>query len=210
MENLSGRRFGRLIVLNRAEDKVTSSGYHNVMWNCICDCGNKVTVRAKCLKNGSTKSCGCLAKELLSQRASIHHGFGTRLYSVWDSMRQRCFNPNNRAYNNYGGRGISVCKEWDNFIEFKNWAYENGYIDSYKRGELTLDRIDVNKDYRPSNCRWIDMRKQSNNKRNTIYINYDGKTLSLSEWADETGIKYCTLWRRYKSGKSPEKILKSI
>lgn len=207
INNLVGQKFGRLKVISRAEDNVSKSGYRTVMWNCICDCGNQVTVRGKSLKNGDSKSCGCLQKELISQRASKHHGVGTRLYAIWDSMRQRCNNPKNQAYRNYGGRGIQICKDWNNFNKFKNWAYDNGYSDTAKRGEITLDRINVNENYSPENCRWINMKRQANNKRNTVYLTYKDKTLSLSEWSDITKIKYCTLWRRYKQGKTPEQIL---
>ena len=130
INNLVGQKFGRLKVISRAEDNVSKSGYRTVIWNCICDCGNQVTVRGKSLKNGDSKSCGCLQKELISQRASKHHGVGTRLYAIWDSMRQRCNNPKNQAYRNYGGRGIQICKDWNNFNKFKNWAYDNGYSDT--------------------------------------------------------------------------------
>ncbi len=206
-KNLTWKRFGRLTVLYRCEDNVTPSGYKTPMWMCLCDCGNKVAVRGKSLTGGVTRSCGCLAKELMSERKRVHGGFGTRLYAVWDSMRQRCNNPNHYAYANYGGRGISVCREWDDYSAFRRWALSSGYDDGAGRGECTLDRVDTNGDYRPDNCRWVNMRAQTNNRRETIFLTYEGQTLPLSEWADITGIKYPTLWQRYKRGWPIDKVL---
>lgn len=180
------------------------------MWQCRCDCGKEVTIRSKCLTRGVSKSCGCLAKELASKRASKHNGFGTRLYAVWNSMRQRCNNPKHHAYQNYGGRGIAICHEWDDFSAFRNWALSAGYDEDAKRGKFTLDRIDVNGGYTPDNCRWADMSVQSNNRRETVYVSYDGETHTLTEWANITGIKYCTLWSRYKRGFTPEAILRPV
>lgn len=181
------------------------------MWRCKCDCGNTVVVRGKCLSQGVTKSCGCLAKELLAQRASKHHGFGTRLYAVWNSMRQRCNNKNHHAYCNYGARGISICKEWNDYSNFRDWAESVGYDENAERGQFTLDRIDVNGSYSPENCRFVDMRIQTNNRRETIWIDFRGEHRPLAEWADITGIKYQTLWRRYKKGlHSPEDLFKPI
>lgn len=203
-------KFGRLTPIYRDKDRVQPSGYKEVMWRCVCDCGNEVSVRSKLLLQGITKSCGCLVKERMSKKASKHHGFGTRLYSIWDSMRQRCNNPNCSAYKNYGGRGISICDEWDDFAVFREWALANGYDELAERGTYTLDRIDVNGDYAPDNCRWVNFRTQSNNKRDTIYVEYDGMSMPLSYWAETTGIKYCTLFARYKRGWSPERILSPI
>ena len=177
------------------------------MWRCKCQCGNEVVVRAKSLTRGVTKSCGCLQRDGMSERASVHHGYGTRLYSVWNSMRQRCNNPNSLAYHNYGGRGIKICDEWDNFSCFRRWAMENGYDENAPRGMYTLDRVDVNGPYSPENCRWVDMRTQSNNKRNTIYLEFDGKKRSLTEWASLLGADYTTLWSRYSKGLTAEEIL---
>lgn len=209
-KNLVGMRFGRLVVESRAEDKVQKSGYREVMWSCICDCGNSKVVRGKSLTSGVTSSCGCLAKERVASMASKHHGFGTRLYAVWNSMRQRCNNPNNAAYHNYGGRGISICEEWGDFASFRDWSYQSGYNDSLPKGECTLDRIDVDRDYSPDNCRWISMKDQCLNKRNMVYLTYNGATNTLMKWSELTGVKYCTIWKRYKSGMSPERILKPV
>lgn len=206
-KNLIGQKFGRLTVIDYAEDHVSSSGYHTIMWKCRCECGAELTVRGKCLTQGVTKSCGCYQKEGVSQRASKHHGFGTRLYAVWNSMRQRCLNPHSQAYKNYGGRGITICSEWEDFAEFRTWALSNGYDETALRGELTLDRIDVNQGYSPVNCRWVSTSVQAHNKRNTLLLTYQGVTKPLTEWAKEVGLHYTTLWKRYSVGMTPEQIL---
>lgn len=205
--NLIGNVYGRLTVLSAAPDRITPSGYHTIMWRCECECGNTVIVRAKCLTQGVTRSCGCLQREELGKRAAKHNGVGTRLYAVWNSMRQRCNNPKHSAYHNYGGRGIQICQEWDDFAVFRAWAFENGYDDSAPRGTYTLDRISTDQPYSPSNCRWVDMRTQTNNRRVTVFIEHDGQRRPLTEWADITGIPYATLWKRYSRGLTPEQIL---
>lgn len=205
--DLTGERFGRLTVISKSDDYVCPGGYRCVMWKCLCDCGNEVVVRGKSLSGGVTKSCGCLRNEMIHETNKKHGGCGTRLYAIWDSMRQRCNNKNNHAYENYGGRGISICGAWDDFSAFESWAYESGYNDSAKRGECTLDRIDVDGNYCPANCRWTDMSGQSSNRRNTPYVELNGDRHTLTEWAEITGIKYQTLWKRYRKGKSAEEIL---
>lgn len=206
--DLTGKRFGRLVVLYRDKDNVSPSGYKSVMWRCKCDCGNEITVRAKSLVNGMTKSCGCFRREEMARKASKHNGFGTRLYHIWDSMRQRCNNPRNNAYCNYGGRGIKICKEWDNFSNFREWALQTGYDETAPRGKFTIDRIDVNGDYSPNNCRWADMKEQTKNRRESIYLVYNGQRKTLMEWCQLLDIKYQTAWRRYSRGLPVELILK--
>ena len=205
--NLTGLRFGRLTVIERADDNVCKSGYRTAMWRCVCDCGNEVVVRGKSLSGGVTKSCGCLARDVVASKAKKHGGFGTRLYAIWNSMRQRCNNNNHHSFLNYGGRGITICDEWNDYAVFREWAHKSGYDESSPRGMCTLDRIDVNDSYNPDNCRWVDMRVQSNNKRQTLTYTLNGVTHSLTEWSDITGIKYQTLWKRYKAGKNAEQAL---
>ena len=199
--DLTGQRFGRLTVLGRADDHITAKGYKHVMWHCVCDCGNKKVVRGKSLRGGVTTSCGCFRSEHFGESARKHGGYGTRLYAIWNSMRQRCNNPAHSAYKNYGGRGIKICHDWDEYDTFRRWAYETGYRDEADRGELTLDRIDVDADYTPENCRWADMRRQATNRRSSIIIEHNGESHPLSVWAELTGEKYCTLWARYRRGK---------
>lgn len=196
MEDLTGRRFGRWTVISRATE-IT----RRPVWNCRCDCGTEKKVRGATLINGESRSCGCLQRELLSERVKRHGGFGTRLYAIWNSMRQRCNNPKHHAYENYGGRGIHICPEWDDFGVFRAWAYSMGYDDNANYGDCTLDRIDVDKDYSPDNCRFVSMHVQSCNRRDSISVEHNGETHPLTEWAVILGKDYSGLWKKYKEGK---------
>lgn len=161
--DLTGVRFGKLTVLEKSDKKSK-----RVSWVCECDCGNIVTVSATNLTQGNTMSCGCYRIEKLVQMNTTHGESHTRLYGVWQGMRERCYRESDVSYYLYGGRGITVCDEWENSYEsFKIWAEANGYDWFAKRGDCTLDRIDVNGMYCPENCRWVDMKVQSNNKRNS-------------------------------------------
>lgn len=207
-QNLVGQRFGRLIVIERyiCDGKQPK-------WLCQCDCGNEKIVFGTHLKQGTTKSCGCLGKEMAPERGrksklgerSLKHGdFGTRLYGVWTAMKRRCQNPNVKHYKDYGGRGILVCSEWQEYIPFKEWAMSSGY----KEG-LSLDRIDVNGNYEPSNCRWVTMFEQEQNRRNTVHIEYNGKMYTIREAADITGLSYRTIKGRVERGWSGERIFET-
>lgn len=206
--DLTGKRFGRLFVIERAQDRIRKNGKKEIRWKCICDCGTVKDISGGSLRSGNTRSCGCLAKEINSKRSTIHGGHNDRLYSVWQDMKSRCSNKNDKKYHRYGGRGITVCDEWaDDYSLFKEWAINSGYDESAKRGECTIDRIDVNKGYCPDNCRFTDVKTQNLNKENTVKIKYQGKVLTLKEWSSITGINESTLRERKRKGWPPEKML---
>lgn len=121
----------------------------------------------------------------------------TRLYKLWSEMKRRCNNPNDNVFKHYGGRGIKYTEEWEKFSPFKKWALENGYYEG-NRGECTLDRIDVNGDYCPDNCRWVSIKQQAQNKRNSFIIEINGIKKTISEWAEESGIPATTIFARIK------------
>ncbi len=161
--DITWQRFGKLTAIK----PVGKSGHNGILWECRCDCGNIINRDCADLRSGNVKSCGCFRNEKISAVNRKHgESHKSRLYSVWVGMRQRCNDPNHKSYHNYGGRGISVCEEWNDFAIFKRWALENGYDADAKYGECTLDRIDVDGNYKPSNCRWVDSKTQAKNKRN--------------------------------------------
>lgn len=206
--DLTGQRFGRLTVIERAHDYVYPNGKTRVQWLCKCDCGNYCVVLGTNLKKGTSKSCGCLHAELRRACNTTHGGRYTKLYRIWTNMKDRCFNPNNPGYIHYGGRGISVCEEWLDFEGFHAWAIPAGFNEDSGRFECTLERIDVNGNYCPENCTWKNAKEQANNRTNTIFIECNGETHSLSEWADLIGVKYHTLFARlYKLNWPLEKAL---
>jgi hypothetical protein len=194
--DLTGKRFGKLLVIKRADNYVKKNGKQEARFVCKCDCGNITTVRAMHLKNGSTKSCGCLRAESTSHQFK-KHGLGmTRLYGIWCGMKQRCSNSKVAAYKDYGARGIVVCREWVNdFQAFYSWAVSNGYNDN-----LSIDRIDVNGNYNPLNCRWADSRIQCRNRRNNVFIEYNGQKKILADWSFLTGIDSETISNRLNAG----------
>lgn len=197
--DFTGQRFGMLTIISYAG---------NSKWNCICDCGNNTVVSTCHIKSGHTRSCGCLhEKTIHSGNNTRTHGMSrTRLHRIWSNMRSRCNNRNVPCYQYYGGRGISVCGEWgtpDGFEAFYKWAVNNGYSSN-----LTLDRIDVNGDYDPDNCRWISMLEQMNNTRTNHLITYNGEEKTLAEWARCVGLPYQRVINRINSlGWSVEKAL---
>lgn len=186
VKDISGQTFGNLEVLEFVEVK-----NHRAYFRCKCKlCGNICVKQGQLITSGKTRSCGCFAKNNTDQTT---HGFSkTHLYGVWCNMKRRCYIPKAQNYEFYGGRGIKVCDEWRNdYLNFHNWAYQNGYADG-----LTLDRVNTDGDYSPDNCRWVDMKTQNNNKRSNRMITYNGKTQTMHQWAEEYGIKYTTLHMR--------------
>lgn len=197
-KDITGQRFGRLVAIQPTQER-DNKGY--TLWRCKCDCGNEIISSLRYLGHG-TSSCGCYAKEQTKRRNTKHGKCHTRLYRIHKGMMERCFKPNTHEYENYGGRGISVCEEWRNFDSFYEWAVSNGY-----NSNLTLDRIDSNGDYEPRNCRWTTMKKQQRNRRNNVFITYNGETHCLSEWAEIAGIRYGTFLKRIYAGWSMERAM---
>ena len=186
--NLVGKRYGRLTVLKEVEKK-----NKKIMYLCKCDCGNTCIVQGNNLRSGHTKSCGCLKSEVLVEKATIHGKSDSRLYHIWEAMKQRCTNYKNSAYNNYGGRGVFICKDWLVFTNFRQWALMSGYSEN-----LSIDRIDNNGGYEPSNCRWATIKEQDNNKRNNILLTFEGETKTLAQWGECKKIPYKVLYQRIK------------
>lgn len=156
--DLKEKRFGKLTVIERTENIPK----HHARWLCRCDCGNKHIVESSSLISGNVTSCGCY----LSEAHKTHGKAGSRLYLIWNGIKQRCFNKNTKEYHYYGGRGITMCDEWkNNFESFEKWALSNGYDEHAKRGECTLDRINNDGNYEPLNCRWVTMKEQCKNRR---------------------------------------------
>lgn len=165
--DLTGQKFHRLTVLRRSTHN-TNQG--KPKWVCQCDCGRITEVGGYELKSGNTKSCGCWNKEVRQTVPKVHGYSKTRLYRVWCSMKDRCYNPKNKRYADYGGRGIKVCDEWlHDFISFRNWALANGYDETAPFGQCTLDRANNNEGYFPFNCVWATIEQQNRNKRNTSH-----------------------------------------
>lgn len=179
-----GETFNRLTALGPSRP-----GY----WLFQCQCGNVKEIQPCRVSSGAVKSCGCLCREiLLARNVPTHGGSKSRLYSIWRGMKKRCGLPSAHAYENYGGRGIHVCSEWENsFPAFRDWAMANGY-----RDDLTVDRIDSNGNYCPENCRWVDMVTQERNRRNVRKFLFAGQLRPLTEICEMTGIPYSLLYKR--------------
>lgn len=160
-------------------------------WLCKCDCGNVTEVQRGHLQNGHTKSCGCLTHK--PNKNNLKHGLcNTRLYNIYRGMKQRCYYDKHSHYKDYGGRGITICKEWlHDFQAFYDWSVTHGYDDN-----LTIDRVDNNKGYSPDNCRFVSNFEQQNNRRDNVYLTYDNKTLSIRDWAKELNVNVKTLYTR--------------
>lgn len=192
---IQGRKFGRLTMLTKLPNNRAL---------CLCDCGTEKSITISHIIRGKIQSCGCLHKELASitmtKLSTKHGGYYTPTYHIWNSMLDRCRNPNNPAYKHYGERGITVCERW---AAFENFLTDMGE----KPHKRSLDRIDNNKGYSPENCRWATNKEQSNNKRTCIQLTYNGETKNITEWADYLDIDRNLIYSRIEAGWSTHKAL---
>lgn len=191
VNDLTGKRFGRLTVIG-----VEDNGKRNTYYACQCDCGNVKVVRSDALLSGCTVSCGCKKKEQDRINLTANHSHkmsGTRLYNIWAGLKGRCNNPNDPRYDRYGGRGISVCDEWNtSFQSFYDWAISNGYSEN-----LTIDRIDNDGNYEPANCKWSTNKEQCNNRATNINIKIGNATKTLTEWCEIFDVDVARTMARY-------------
>lgn len=199
-DDLTGRRFERLTVIKRVPNLKNS---RVTRWLCRCDCGKYTEVSRNNLLHKKCQSCGCLARDIIvgNKYNETHNMSRTRLYSIWQGIKQRCLGQGNGS-KYYYDRGISYCPEWEIFENFKDWALSNGYTD-----ELTIDRIDVNGNYGPDNCRWIGVREQNRNKRTTVFLTFNSETRSMGEWSELLKIPMSTMVNRRNKGLPVEKVL---
>lgn len=205
LKNLIGQRFGRLTVIERAENNKNG----HVCWKCRCDCGVKIVVDGGSLRNGDTKSCGCLKIEKASGRLFRHGLRRSRIYKIWANMKTRCFNPNNSKYPRYGGRGITVYPAWiDDFQAFYDYVSK---LEHFGEKGYSLDRIDNNGNYEPENLRWANAKTQRCNQQDALMVVlYNNKKVVLKDAARLSGINYNTLYSRYCRGDMEEKLFRPV
>lgn len=196
--DLVGNHYGRLHV----QRFVGRDKFQRALWKCLCICGRTTIVASANLRQGYTKSCGCLWNEMNQGITLNENGKQTHLYQIWNGMKQRCSNKNHAGYHNYGGRGIAVCKQWQRFSSFYKWSIANGYIDG-----LSINRINSERGYEPSNCHWTPRNAQGRNTRRLHLVTHKGETHSLAEWSRLTGINYSALCARIRRGWGPTRLL---
>ena len=211
--DLTGKRFHHLTVIEEAQGYHSKCGHHRRRWLCRCDCGNYTVVNQQSLyrKDHPTTSCGCTSEFWKKRPPRVRtepDGKRERLYTIWTSMKNRCYVKTNNEYQHYGGRGIKICDEWrTSYATFRKWALDNGYDSNAQRGKCTIDRINHDDDYCPTNCRWVDMVEQNNNKRNTVKYNYNGIKYTTRDIANMSGLPYGCVRQRLEAGWGVSEIL---
>jgi hypothetical protein len=190
-----GKKFNMLTVVGAVHNG------RRWLWECECDCGGHSIAYPNQVMRGKTKTCGCGRSVTFREMHYKHGESSTRLYGIWKGMINRC-NPNNTHSHHYGERGITVCDEWREYVNFRDWARDNGYDEN-----LTIERIDVNSNYCPQNCKWIPFSEQPRNTRNSIIVTHDGISAPVSWWADKRGLRRSSVYYRISRGMSPEDAL---
>ena len=201
----SGTRFGRLVIVEEAPRRIDKDGSPRRQFACLCDCGNRLVVPLARMRSGHTHSCGCLNRDARSARVSTHGMSSCSEYKIWVCMIQRCHNPKRHEYRSYGGRGIVVCKRWQD-------SFEAFYADVGPRPSMkhSIDRFpNQNGNYEPGNCRWATRKQQQQNMRSNRLLTYKGETLCVGEWARRVGIGKVTLYNRIKQGWPIEAVLET-
>jgi hypothetical protein len=196
-KDYTGKRFGRLVVLNQSEYQISLQGRKSVMWNCVCDCGTNKVIRADDLRSNRTTSCGCYQKEVRTTHGcSQKSGVG---YESWRAMKKRCLNESDSNFKNYGGRGINVCDRWKN--SFEHFISDMGFPPSKRH---SIERVQNSGNYEPENCRWALIQEQARNKRNNHNLTINGVTKCIFDWAKESPVDHTNIYRRLMRGFTPE------
>lgn len=203
LKDLTGQKFGRLTVIERAEN--TRCG--QARWKCRCQCGKEVIITGELLRNGVTSSCGCLRKERTAKTRKTHGLSNTLIYQIWASMIKRCTNPNINGYKNWGGRGIAVCERW---FKFENFYTDVKDLPHCNEKGYELDRINNDLGYTLDNVRFVTPTEQVRNRRNTIRARYKGEEKPLAEIAEITGISYYTLKTRFYAGERDDRLVRPV
>lgn len=185
--DITGQRFTRLVVLGRAP----KGNNKLARWHCQCDCGKKTISLGTKLRNGSSKSCGCYSHELAANRIRTHGACKDKAYSIWTAIKGRCFNANHSSYYNYGARGITMCDEW-------RYSYQafSDYVGEPPSAKHTIERLDNSRGYEPGNVKWATRKEQNRNTRVSRMVTFNGQTMCIGAWSEQTGISYDKLWWR--------------
>jgi len=204
IKDLTGKKFGRLTVM-----RYIFTRKHCACWECKCVCGNTIIVLGNSLQRRNTQSCGCLRIERLKEKIVKHNMCKTKIYYVWSGVIQRCNNSNNNRYADYGGRGITVCKKWLKFENFRDDMYKSykEHCNKYGENDTQIDRTDNNKGYLKENCKWSTRKEQQNNTRFNYFLTYKGQSLNITQWAKKLNMKSSTINTRIKRGWSIERTL---